>query len=441
MPIANSRRYPIGVHTFQDTLVIPQHRGDMGQGVPPPYLAADAYSLPSGRLSGEDVCGTVFRFPGVKGQLIKTEYYGTGRAGNFWQIDNKFGNLDHRGVLCASATDFCVDGCAEIRGGPFGYPSWAPKPDPHGPDFKPYADGLCMEGAGNIAQRLRFYQIPGTAVRIIGGVEAPTEQTGAAGIYDEWGSHVDSINIKSAHKGLEFLVGDSTANNIFVDSVITDGIVFGSSGGMLSNVHVAGADRSVVFTYPCQATNIYAEAARIGTHIKANGVRINGLEMGPATCSWRGVLIEGYYNHITGLHGNVSPNASPPAACVEISQTALVGNNIQGTLGINGNETGVIFRGHRSKIILQGDIGSTDPSATFLKVVGATTGNAFEIFAWMNGGILVDLHDYVSGGGDVFNIKVNRTGGTVVRYPGGGTTYNLGSGTKVYINGDLQPGR
>jgi hypothetical protein len=91
--------------------------------------------------------------------------------------------------------------------------------------------------------------------------------------------------------------------------------------------------------------------------------------------------------------------------------------------------------------VLQGDIGSTDPSATFLKVVGATTGNAFEIFAWMNGGILVDLHDYVSGGGDVFNIKVNRTGGTIVRYPGGGTKYNLGPGTKVYINGDLQPGR
>jgi hypothetical protein len=438
MPIASPQRYSIGVHTFSETLVIPQHRSDMGKGVPPPYLAAGFYSLPSGRLSGEDVCGTVFRFPGVKGQLIKTEYFGSGRAGNFWQVDNKFGNLDHRGVLCASATDFCVDGCAEIRTGPFAYPSWAPKPDPHGPDFKPYADGLCMEGAGHIAQRLRFYQIPGTAVRIISGVEAPKEQTGAAGIYDEWGSHLDSINIKSAHKGLHFQVSDSTANNIFVDSVITDGIVFASSGGMLSNVHVAGADRAVVFTYPCQATNIYAEAARIGTHITTGGVRINGLEMGPGTCWSRGVLIEGHYNHITGLHGNASADRNPPAACVEIANSALVGNNIQGTLGINGNETGVIFRGHRSKLVLQGDIGSKDPNATFLKVIGATTGNTFEIFAWMNGGILVDLADYAGGGGDIFNVKVNRTGGTIIRYTGGGAKYNLRPGTKIYINGDLQ---
>jgi hypothetical protein len=410
----------------------------MGKGVPPPYRGGDAYSLPAGRLSGEDVCGTVFRFPGVKGQFIKTEYYGTGRAGNFWQIDNKFGNLDHRGVLCASATDFCVDGGAEIRVSPFGYPDWAPKPDPHGPDFQPYADGLCMEGAGNIARRLRFHQIPGTAIRIRNGAETPKEQTGVFGIYDEWGSHVDSINIKSAHKGMEFLVGDSTANNIFVDSVITDGIVFASSGGMLSNVHVAGADRGVVFTFPCQATNIYAEASRIGTHIQAGGVRINGLEMGPGTCSWRGVLIEGNYNQITGLSGAVSPNANERAACLEITSPTYAENYIQGRIGINGNETGIIFRGRLSKVVLQADIGSTDSSATLLKVVGATSGNTFEVFAWINGGILVDLAEYAGGGGDVFDIKVNRTNGTIVRYPGGGTKYNLRAGTRVYINGELQ---
>src|SRR4051812_20062268 len=112
---------PNGVYECTRTLVIPRQRA--GILAPPPYLG-DQPSSPGGVLRGQDQFGTVLRFgPGVTGQLIKTELYGEQKVGN-GATSKPSGSGKIQSNLSSSASDLTIDGGAEIRAYPWGYPTW-----------------------------------------------------------------------------------------------------------------------------------------------------------------------------------------------------------------------------------------------------------------------------------------------------------------------------
>lgn len=430
-------RWPLGTHFFNDTLVIPQHRADMGPGVPAPASRPDLPNvLPAGRLQGQDARGTVLCFPGVKGAFIQTEYYNTGLAGNFWQSGQQYPkDTKMKAVLSASVCDVSINGCTVV-----------------GKDSN-YAHGLCMQGSGHEVRRVKLWQIPGTALRILGGAEGPTEQGGPWSMYDEWSSHIEWIKIDGAYKGVEFTISDSSATHVHIDGCVTDGIVFGSSGGMLSNSHVGGCDRAFVFTYPCKAHLLYADGCRIGVHIKADNVEINGLELGGVNYE-RGVIVDGNCASITDLTGRVYGDRNPPATVVECARSR-VGHYIRGQIIVSGNETGLDFNyNHRSEVNLRGNCGG---QSTFVKVRGykddkgrgyAPQTNRMDLSGLVDGGTYLDLSEsnlnVASGGGSVYRLWIGGQGGLVIKYPGYGTPanpnnkFNLIPGTRVYINDELQ---
>jgi hypothetical protein len=444
---ASLKTIPAGVYDFNQTLVIPRQRilprvsNKAETGVPAPYLAKQT-SQPGGWLRGEDRFGTVLRFaPNVKGCLIQTEDYGTGRAGGFWNDANTQGDASLRANLCVMASDFTVDGRAEIRPYPSGHPDWAPTPDLHGPDFPFRADGLCVQGSGFCLERLRFYQIPGTAVRLKGG---RGKQAGAYGIYDTLVGELNNIYVTLALGGIVVEAGDTKLHAIYITQVVRDGLTMSGPGSVVDVDHICGADRAVVVTQQAEFHTAYHEAARIGTHIlaEASGTRIDGLNIGPGTCWERGVKIEAHGCTVTGLFGTVMAEsaAHPDIAGIEILPR-LVNVMIEGALVVDGDGSeALILRGHRNKIDLKGGW-SKRANATFVRVAEAITGSTVELRGAGDGGTVLDLAtsnlDHVDGKGNEFKIKWSGTAKRVI-YPGGGAIYNLAPGNQLWIDGHLQ---
>jgi hypothetical protein len=438
---------PAGVYDFNQTLVIPRQRilprvsNKVETGVPAPYLAKQS-SQPGGWLHGEDRFGTVLRFaPTVKGAFIQTEDYGNSRAGGFWNDANTQGDTNLRANLCSMASDFTVDGRAEVRPYPWGRPEGAPNPDLHGPDFPFRADGLCVQGSGFCLERLRFYQIPGTALRIKGG---RGKQAGAFGIYDTLVGELNNIYVMQALGGIVVEAGDTKLHEIYITQVVRDGLTISGPGSVVDVDHICGADRAVVVTQQAEFHTAYHEAARIGTHILAGapGTRIDGLNIGPGTCWERGVKIEAHGCTVTGLFGTVMAEsaAHPDIAGIEILPR-LVNEVIEGSLVVDGDGSeALILRGHRNKIDLKGGW-SKRVNATFVRVAEAITGSTVELRGAGDGGSVLDLSasnlDRVDGQGNEFKIKWSGTAKRVI-YPGGGAIYNLAPGNQLWIDGRLQ---
>ncbi len=438
---------PAGVYDFDHTLVIPRQRqihperNKSQTGVPAPY-GGKQVSLPGGWLRGEDRFGTVLRFaPNVQGTLIQTEGYGEGHVGASWNDNNTQGDPKLRANLCSMASDFTVDGRAEIRAYPWSYTDWAKPPDLHGPDHPQRADGLSAQGSGFVGERLRFFQIPGTALRLKGGHGT---QAGPYGIYDCSLGGLNDITVSGALYGIVVDAGDSKLRAIYISGIVHDGLTMNGSGSVVDVDHICGADRAVVVTQPAEFHGVYHEAARIGTEILpgGDGTRIDGLNIGPGTCWQRGVKIGAHGCTITGLHGTVKAEstANPDIAGVEINPT-LVNEVIAGELVIDGDGSkGIILRGHRNKIDLKGGWNKR-ANATFVRVADAVTGCTVELRGSGDGGTVLDLSasglDHVNGLGNEFKIKWGGTAKRVI-YPGGGSIYNLAPGTQLWIDGRLQ---
>jgi hypothetical protein len=445
--LAPLRTLPAGVYDFNQTLVIARQRvlphmnNKAETGVPAPFLAKQP-AQPGGWLRGEDRFGTVLRFaPNVKGCLIQTEDYGTGRAGGFWNDANTQGDANLRGNLCIMASDFTVDGRAEIRPYPWGRPEGAPTPDLHGPDFPFRADGLCVQGSGFCLERLRFYQIPGTALRIKGG---HGKQAGAYGIYDTLVGELSNIYVTQALGGIVVEAADTKLHGIYVTNIVRDGLTMSGPGSVVDVDHICGADRAVVVKQQAEFHTAYHEAARIGTHIlaEAPGTRIDGLNIGPATCWERGVKIEAHGCSIKGLFGMVMAESAAHSdiAGVEI-MPRLVNLVIEGALVVEGDGSeALILRGHRNKVDLKGGWNKR-ANATFVRVAEAITGSTVELRGAGDGGTVLDLSasglDRIDGQGNEFNIKWSGSAKRVI-YPGGGTIYNLARGNQLWIDGVLQ---
>lgn len=259
----------------------------------------------AGSLGGKSMFDTVYVFDkSVTGQLIKTEGFGSGKVGNYWNQNNTAGDTSLRAFLCGYAHDFTVDGRAEFRPYPFAYtPHWPP-PDIHGPDMPQRADGVCMQGAGNRAARLRLFNIPGTAL-----VMRPGTGTQAAflGAWDMQGvTRVDDVSVAQAINGIDIRVGDAKLSNLWVDNVAKVGLTLDISGGKLDTDHICGADIACrVLSYFC-GSNLYHESARIGTAIEENahGCDIDKMDIGPGTCREFGIIVKSNGNDIK-LRGGV----------------------------------------------------------------------------------------------------------------------------------------
>lgn len=427
-----------GVVTVEErtaTIIIPRRRS--GVGVPPPFLAS-ASSIPAGILRGRDMFGTVYRFaPIVKGQLIETEGFGEATVGAWWNNGNTLGDMKLRTYLVGSASDFSVDGQADLHSQP--YLRNREAPDLHGPDCLVRANGLASQGSGFRGERLRFFQIPGTAVVLLSGAGP---QAGQFGIYDHATTQLSDISILQCINGIDCRVNDSRLSKIAIAGVAKDGLRISGPGTYLDDCHVWGADRAAVFETTAQATNCYFEAARIGTHILPTGAstRINGLHIGPGTCSYRGVLIEANSCEIVGLWGTVRSAiaGAPDIAGLEI-KPGLTNIVIQGKLAVGDQSTGVILRGHRNVVRLVGGWSKSNP--TLVRVVEPVTGCTLDITGGGSGGTVLDLSasglDKKNGLGNDFNLKWGGAATRVI-YPGGGTKFNLATGTQLTVDGVLQ---
>lgn len=444
---APAAQIPAGVYDFNRTIIIPRQRrlprasNKAESGVPAPYMAKSV-SQPGGWLRGEDRFGTVLRFaPNVRGAFIETEDYGDVHVGGRWNDGNTQGDTSLRANLCSMASNFTVDGKAEIRPYPWGYTEWHKKPDPHGPDFLIRADGLCVQGNGFIGENLGFFQIPGTALRL---KEGRAQQAGAFGIYDQQNDMLNGIWISSAVNGIIVDAGDSKLHGIYIGGIIRDGLTINGPGSIVELDHICGADRAAVVTVLAEFHTVYHEAARIGTDIMptAHGTRIDGINIGPGTCWERGIKIQAHGCTISGLHGTVRAQDAthPDIAGIEI-MPRLVNEVIKGALVIAGDGSkGVILRGHRNKIDLNG--GWNQPSdATFVRVDEAVTGCTVELRGAGDNGAVLDFSnsklDQVDGKGNEFKIKWSGSAKRVI-YPGGGDKYNLAAGTHLWIDGRLQ---
>jgi hypothetical protein len=445
--LAPLKTIPAGVYDHNKTLVIPRQRilpragNRIETGVPAPYLGKQP-SQPGGWLRGEDRYGTVLRFaPNVRGALIQTEDYGNDRVGAFWNDANTQGDTKLRANICSMVSDLAIDGRAEVRPYPWDYLERAPKPDLHGPDYQPRADGLCVQGNGFCGERLRFFQIPGTAIQLKSGHGG---QGGAFGIFDNGLSVLNEITINSALNGIVVDAGDSKLHGIYISGIVHDGLTMNGPGSVVDVDHICGADRAAVVIQQAEFHTVYHEAARIGTDIMptAHGTRFDGLNIGPGTCWERGVKIQAHGCTINGLHGTVKAESAehPNIAGVEI-MPRLVNHVIAGELVVDGDgSTALILRGHRGKVDLKGGW-NKHATATFVRVAEGITGSTVELRGAGDGGTVLDLSasnlDHVDGLGNEFKIKWSGNAKRVI-YPGGGSNYNLAPGNQLWIDGRLQ---
>lgn len=441
MPTYAQRFYGEGVHEITSTLVIPQKHTGMGLVKIPPPLTTTSDSLPSGHIFGKDWASSVLLFDNsITDYFIKTEYYGTDAAGRFWNNNNLGGNTFQRTSLAGSMANIAVIGKAQLHAYPYSYNTTPP--DIYGPDFIFKSDGLCIQAPGFRGNYLRFSQIPGTAIRL---KQATGTQDGNYNAYDSDFSMMDWIKINSSMYGIVDETTDGKWDHIFISGVVKDGFTGGNSTN-LTNSHIYGADRSLVCAGKLEGENLYCEAARIGTHVtsQAFGTKIRGLNIGPGTCTSRGILVDTHGVEITGINNIVRAEDAtyPDVAGLELSSGVLNGV-FQGALEINGTSTGFKIRGHRHRINMDGGAWGTSANGRLVEVLEASTRCDIDIKGNIVGGVALDLTssnlNNINGKGNKFNIRVDCTGGAIpIKYPGGGSVYNLAPGNELFIDGVLQ---
>lgn len=419
---SNAETIPQGVHTR--TAPVEIDRQSRPTAVPPPN-GGTSNAYPADELSGAGSARTVLRFiPAVAGQLVRTADFGQGIT--HWSNDGK-----GKPCQCAYVHDLALDGQAGFHNYP--YVALA-KPDPRGPDFAPRADGIAMQGNGSRVERVLVFQIPGTGIVIEDGGGT---QAGAQAIFDSVTTRVVDVFVAFAYHGVRVSISDSQVCRANAENIVKDALIINGTGTSVSDCHTWGSDRGCVVAATADLNGNYFEAARIGTHILPAAVnsRVTGLRIGPATCWERGILCEANKCDITGVMGTVKAGA----VGVELK---AIGDTLEAQLSPNPDGTCVLAQGSRHRVRLS--TGWGEHHAVGLKASGPITGSSVEIVGAGAGGCVLDLADSkldtTNGRGNLFRITWDDWKGaaTLVRYPGGGTKYNLAGGNELYINGVKQ---
>lgn len=409
-----------GILELDKPIVISRQRTDIR--VPAPFMAASAIA-PAGELKGDSAQTTIYRFaPTVKGPLVTSEGCGDPKFSFWWNDGAAFS------CFCPRVHDLAVDGQGQLHPHPYNNAMGGAN-DPTGPDAKPRGDGVCLQGTGVRAERLRLFQIQGTALVVRG---APVDgQSGQFGLYDESVSRIDDVAVLQCINGIDSNSGDSRISRCSVSQVAKDGLTVAGPGTYIDDYHGWGCDRSAVFDAEVHAHHLYDEAARIGTHItsKATGSTIDELNIGPATCWSRGVLCEAHNVQVSRLFGAVRGKGV-------VGYEQLAGTNEAPVSGrINADSGAVAFKaaGYRHTWRIYTNLTG---GATGLQISGEVSGCTFELIGWgQPGTVALDLTEAKCTGNNEF----------IVRFAGASTrvlmprdTKKLPPGNTLTIDGVVQ---
>lgn len=432
---------------IKQTIQIPRQRG--GPGIPSPFLATQK-SYPAGQLYGDDKFGTVLTFDtSITGQLIKTEGYGSTKIGGPWNDNNTQGDTTFKSNLGISVHDISFNGNAQLH--PYPYVTNGPDPDTYGPDYVPRADGLALQGGNFEVSRVKFYQIPGKA--LITTSLYTTSQSGPYGITDSGISRVEDVTIMLAHYGWVNDIGDMKAARLYITQVVKDGILNHGPGLKLNEVHLVGADRALATDSTVEGHCCYLEASRIGLELMpgSDGSSFHGIDMGPGTTWYRCIKINSNSNRLYDVHGFVRAEEGIHTDIAGVEFCAQTQNVLTGNISLanfdkdfnpitTSTSTAILIDGgSSSKIDVQGGWGGTLTGATYIKAAANFFGFEIIVRGAGDGGVaVVDLSsttlNSVDGLGNHIHIFWTGTAPKVL-YPGGGTTFNLHSGSTVDING------
>lgn len=417
----STTRIPGSVRSLTETIILPRQRGSRASRVPAPYQGA-SYQLSGGKLIGEDRNTSILKFElGVAGCLVKTENFDSGIAGHWWNGNNTQGDTNLRASQCFIIQDIGIDGSKEN-------------------DVDHVADGFCCQGAGIRINEVRCFNVPGYAILVKPGTG---DRAGVPGMYDDFESYISNVRITTCMHGIRLESPDSTVKDAIVDGGV-DAITQMSSGGVYDHIHTYGNDRGMIWVNTGTGSNLYIEAARIGSQISASGVHIRGLNIGPGTTYNRGILIENDAASIHDFFGLVRAETGehPDIAGMEI--TTGVHHYLQGDLVVLGSSSGIIIgNSHRSFLDLRGSIVSASSQARFVDIQYPVTGWRMTIQGNSTSSApLLDLSNSdlnnQDGLGNNFRIYCPSSNvATAVLYSGG-YEHNLVPGTNVYINDVLQ---
>ena len=405
-----------GVRELSEPIVLPRQT----LKVPPPFMASGMIS-PAGELGGVSPTQTILRFaPTIKGPLVASEGFGDAKLGAWWNDGAAFTCFVPR------VHDLAIDGRGELHPHPY-VNAMGGQPDKTGPDAVPRGDGVCLAGTGAIAERLRLFQVQGTALVVCGAPIAG--QSGQFGLYDEAVARVDDINVLQCINGIDCSAGDARISRVSISQVAKDGLTVSGPGTYITDAHVWGADRSVVFGCEVHVSAIYAEAARIGLHVLpgAWNSTIDGLNIGPSTCSSRGALIEATCVDVTGLTGTIS--GASAVGCELAANTAEI--RVSGHCHAYNGATACVVRGHRHTIRINSEVAGANSTA--VKVIGPVTNCVIELTGWGEANTTaLDLSQAELGGGNEFRVRFSGAARRVI-YPG--DKNKLPAGNKLAIDG------
>ena len=191
-------------------------------------------------------------------------------------------------------------------------------------------------------------------------------------------------------------------------------------------------------------SNAYLEAAPYGLYLDAGSDHstVDGLQIGPGTTWNRCVYINSGDNHLHHIHGTVrAPDGTHnDVAGIELVAGAAAEWIDNTDLIVAGTSRGVIFRGYENTLQISGSADTV--GSRFVDVEEAITGCTIYIDWRGSAGTVLDLTnsslDSVDGLGNNIVVHTHGTPTTKVKFPGGGTTFNLHSGTTLTVDGVLQ---
>ncbi len=403
----------------------------------PPTSGTTHTPYAAGSIIGVSSAASILAFDSsVTGELVKSEEYNSGKISYYWDEDNTQVDNTLKASLFGVCRDFEIQGDAQLADYPYSVSG------AHGTGFTPYADGLCVQGTGWELDRLAFFQVPGKALVMHGG------GGGHAGPFcslDNRANRATRIFVQQCYSGPYIDASDSRLENIEVVNVVTDGAYYGGAGMHVTDSHIYGADRGCVVSGLVHGDNWYHEAARIGTQFLfgSDGSWVNGLYIGPATCWSRGVLIGSDFIKIRDLEGIVMAEGTDGhsdivGAEIGASRAAIKILDAQVTVGTGSVGVKLGDASHHNTITIQ-------PTTSVDGSIGVQVGNVYATKVechdgYIPGGAAIDLSgsnlNSVDGQGNVFDVSCSLAGsGKAIKYPGGGTVFNLAVGNHVILNG------
>lgn len=400
-----------GVRELSEPIVIPRQTA---LKVPAPFMASSTIS-PAGDFGGVSPTQTVLRFAAtVKGPLIQSEKFGDPALSAWWN--------DGATLTCFAPRvhDLSIDGRGTLHPHPYINNKADQSPDEYGADAPVRGAGVCLQGTGVIAERLRLFQIQGTALVVRGAPIAG--QSGQFGLFDEAVSRIDDVTVLQCWSGIDSNAGDSRISRVSVSQVAKDGLTVSGPGTYIDDYHCWGADRSLVASCEIHATQLYCEAARIGLHLAAGSTNstIDGCNIGPATCWQKGVSIEADCIQLHRLAGSVSG-----AAVVGCDLAAATTEcDISGKISAYNQAAAFVVRGHHHTLRLVCNLAN---GATAVKVIGPVRNVRVELIGWgPEGTAALDLSEAQLQGGCVFDVRFNGPAKRVI-YPSGSTSVPAGN--------------